>query len=204
MHYHPDMGGSQTDMANINEAYHVLSDQFRRSLYDAERRRTLRVPPREPAQAQPVYTSHKQPSPSQYAYTAKQTAPKHKRSWWAALSWSFAVAIILFGILLQLPLAEANGSSGTTQTTAKPLSVSYPSDGSSGLSTATNASSDTNLTFYPATTTNQPIGTQPSQPQQTTNNTDSSCTNDSCSQTHLDKNCATKTASLYKRTACSL
>jgi len=206
--FHPDMGGSHDDMAKINEAYSVLSDPFRRSIYDAEQRRALHVPPRTPSQ--PVYTPpRRQPATRATQFATKPTKQKRRTNWWATLAWSFAAAVIVIGIMLQLPLAEAKGDTTTPATTSQPLTVNYPPDSSANSQAPTSYTAPDGTTYDMPAVTNPTTNSQSQQPNTTCSNNDcyssTTCSDDSCpkQQTQSKKNCVTKTYGLYKHTVCS-
>jgi curved DNA-binding protein CbpA len=195
--HHPDMGGNQKEMAQINTAYHVLSDQLKRAIYDAERKHRLHVPPRPTAVRQ-------QPAPTRRPVVKTQpqhtTAPKRHTNWWARFAWGFAAIVIVVGLLMQLPIAEAlDNNRADTQSAVKPLDVTYEPDNSSPTSsTLTTAPENTSS----STTTPDAASAAPTagQTKNQTCNTDASSTDD---QTCSRKSCITKSIGFYKHTVCS-
>jgi len=121
--HHPDRGGDQAEMAQINQAYGVLSDTFKRNIYDAERRRHLQQ-----AQSVKQKSTLRNNRPAPRAYSPFATSSTRRRSaWWPKFALAFASLVIAGGILLHLPVAEAIGTpSGTTETAIKPLDITYP------------------------------------------------------------------------------
>ncbi len=214
--HHPDMGGSQTEMAQINEAYRALSDTFKRAIYDAERKRALHVPPRAAPTTSQATAAARRPAPrtQPQQFSAK---PKHQPNWWARLAWGFAAAVIVIGLLMHLPIAEALGNdTADTQPTSKPLNVTYEPDTSGTSSSANTSSSQTTTPDTSTTETVAPSSTPvtPTTPQQKTCTTDSagsdaqtcydpSCDNNNCGQSGTKKNCITKSIGFYKHTICS-
>ncbi len=210
--HHPDMGGSQEEMAKINEAYDILSDQFKRSLYDAERRRTIHVPTREPAQ--PFYTPPRhQPTPRTQTHFATQPTKKKRSSWWVKLVWGFTVVVLTIGVLTQLPLAQSNATSDPQTTGSQPLSVTYPTDDSTNAGhapspAAPDSTSDSTSAEAPTTSrqnTTCSNDTSTADCYSSTSDPTETCTHDSCQnqQTQSQKNCVTKTFGLYHRTVCN-
>lgn len=206
--HHPDMGGSQQAMAKINQAYGVLSDPFKRRIYDAERRRSLHVPSRQPEQ--PMYAPpRRQPAPRRQPHFSA-TAPKRRTSWWVKLVWGFTVLVLGIGLLMQLPLAQSNATSDPPANRPKPLSVTHPADQSSATATpAITSYSTADETPQDQPTTSTPV------PQNSTCSTATgssecyssdppqSCSDESCAKQQTPQNCVTKTYGLYRHTACS-
>lgn len=216
--HHPDMGGSQEDMAKLNEAYDVLSDQFRRTIYDAERRRSLRVPPRAPAQ--PAYTSpRRQPAPRPEPQFTAYTRRRKRSGWWSFLAWSFAVAIIVGGIIIYLPVSQANsalGSPSATTSSSSQQNIGYqPSSGASSTSTSSSTPSAINGGAPTTATTNSNnsnVSSSDTCASDTTSQTDNcyaaqtSCADDSscpAQSTQPQKNCTTKTFGQYRHVVCA-
>jgi len=213
--HHPDMGGSHEAMATINEAYGVLSDTFKRSLYDAERRRALHVPSRQPEQ--PVYTPpRRQPAPrAQPQFMSRP--PKRRGNWWTRLAWGFAVTVVVVGVLAQLPIAQSSATSDPQPVASQPLSVTYPSDSSPAATPTTTFYTAPDGTSYSTPSDDTQASSQSETPQNTTCSTHSTtsdcyststgqtCNDDNCQtqQTQSDKNCVTKTYGLYRHVTCT-
>jgi hypothetical protein len=198
--HHPDMGGNQLEMAKINGAYRVLSDTFKRAIYDAERKRTLHVPPRTtPTTAQQAAAARR---PAPRAQTQFHATPKRRTNWWARFAWGFAALVIVAGLLMHLPIAEALGTDTPDIQTTKPLDVTYEPDTSSTPSTSTTSSSSATAPQNTTATTPTPTTTTPTVNQQK-NEACSANTDASCQQTESKKNCITKSIGFYKHTVCT-
>jgi curved DNA-binding protein CbpA len=153
--YHPDMGGSQIEMAKLNSAYAVLSDKFKRATYDAERHREKGYIPVRPAAAHSA-SRPQRPTP---------TAPPHEHftqtrphGWWK-VGWTFVAILLLIGLLTHLPIAEAMvtaDTANTSQPTSSPLDVTYTPDTSPSNSSSTSSSGSTSLTTPSGTSYNAP------------------------------------------------
>ena len=201
--YHPDMGGSQDAMAALNEAYNVLSDRFRRSIFDAERRRAVRVPEREPSkQTCPAEQRQPAPRPSSQFRAAKA---RKTLNLWSTLAWGFAVMIIVGGIIMQLPVAWAAPSAGTNQNPgpSSQQDMSYQSGSSIPISAPSGSSLDVASSNNSAT---QSTDTCANDAVSQTNNcysAQNTCTDDAACQEQSQKNCVTKTFGLYKHVVCS-
>jgi curved DNA-binding protein CbpA len=154
--HHPDMGGSQEKMAEINEAFHVLSDWWRRKQHDDALNQA-----REPAPVRTQPKSHADFMQHTYARPRPAAAPfvHHVRpvfSWRPVATWCallvMAVSAMVFAIYGQ-PISSAAASpiTATTQpetpvdTTAK--AAEMPADTSLSNSDAvgsTDAAKPTN------------------------------------------------------------
>lgn len=198
--HHPDMGGNQAEMAKINGAYRVLSDSFKRAIYDAERKRKLNVPPRTtPTTAQQAATARR---PAQQARPHFTAPPKRRTNWWARFAWGFAALVIVTGLLMHLPIAEALGTDTPDVQTTKPLNVTYEPDTSSTATPTTNSSRaattpQTTPEPAPAPVTQPPTANQPK---------DDECsaeTDTTCQQVSSKKNCVTTSIGFYKHTVCT-
>lgn len=207
------MGGSQEAMARLNQAYSVLSNQFERSLYDAERRRSPRVTP--PASSRATYPSpQRQPAPRSEPQRAAPYKSRRAFSWWGTLAWGFAIAVILGGVLLYLPIAQAGSAANNSNDAA---TTSHPSQNISYQQSS--GSSSPAATFYPApdnTTANTPAGNSaPQSSVNTCNNATSqtagcdgaqtTCvngsTNSSC-QPRSTQTCTTRSLGQHKHVSC--
>lgn len=125
--HHPDKGGDPTQMARINQAYSILSNTFQRNIYDAEQRRASRAasPGAKTAHSSPA--RHPAPRPDGRFTTFSSPAKRHS-TWWPRLGLAFASIVILGGIIMNLPIAEAIGSTNESTRTPTPLTVEYPSE----------------------------------------------------------------------------
>jgi hypothetical protein len=197
--HHPDMGGNQAEMAKINGAYRVLSDSFKRAIYDAERKRKLNVPPRTtPTTAQQAAAARRPVQRTQPHFTAPT---RRRTNWWARFAWGFATLVIVAGLLMHLPIAEALGTDTPDTGVAKPLDVTYEPDTSS-TATAPTTNSSQATTAPQATTEAVPAPTTPvvSQPKDETCNAETDTT---CQQANPKKSCVTKSIGFYKHTVCT-
>lgn len=196
--HHPDVGGNQAEMSRINHAYSVLSDKFKRAIYDAERRRQLQLTAARPAQtpassavAQPATSTR--PAPRSSASYGPITAKRSR--WWPKIAVAFASIVIIAGMLLHLPIAEAiTSSADTANTTSKPLEITYPAE------TSSQVVSNPGATFYTA-----PDGTNYSAPTSTPNPTPAPTAESKPEVQKQEKpaeNCQTKTYGPYQRTVC--
>lgn len=185
--HHPDVGGNQAEMSRINHAYAILSDTFKRAIYDAERRRQLQIAsvrPAHTASARPTnQPSASRPAPRSTASYGPITAKRSR--WWPKLALAFASVVIIAGMLLHLPIAEAIGSSTDPATTSKPLEITYPTEPASQVVSKPGA------TFYTA-----PDGTNYNAPAATPEPKAEEKKEDS------KENCQTKTYGPYQRTVC--
>lgn len=197
--HHPDVGGNQAEMSRINHAYSVLSDKFKRAIYDAERRRQLQLAASHPvARTAPAPTAAhantpaSRPAPrSSGGY--RPTTPKRSR-WWPKIAVAFASIVIIAGMLLHLPIAEAiSSSTDTASSTNKPLEITYPAETSSQVVSNPGAS------FYTA-----PDGTSYSAPASSTDPAPTPTVEPKPETQKPEKpeNCQTKTYGPYQRTVC--
>lgn len=196
--HHPDVGGNPAEMSRINHAYGILSDKFKRAIYDAERRRQLQIAAVRPAHTTPASPSNQpstnRPAPRSTASYGPITAKRGR--WWPKIALAFASIVIVMGMLLHLPIAEAiSSSSEPTSTTSKPLEITYPTD-----PTSSQVVSKPGETFYtapdgtsysaPATNNDTPPAATPTDPKTEEKKEDS------------QENCRTKTYGPYQRTVC--
>jgi hypothetical protein len=179
--HHPDKGGDPTQMARINQAYSILSNTFQRNIYDAERRRTS---PMAPSSTKSAHSgSTRRPAPrSDTRFATFSNSTKRRSKWWPRIGLAFASIVILGGIIMNLPIAEAIGSTNEPAHTPTPLTVEYPSEpGAAQLA-------------------NNPISSPPVTP--TPSTTKAPLTSPAETQPDPTKNCQTKTYGPYQRTVC--
>lgn len=189
--HHPDVGGNQAEMSRINHAYAILSDTFKRAIYDAERRRQLQIAAVRTPQSTPAQPSN-QPSATRPAprSSASYGPISAKRSrWWPKIALAFASIVIIAGMLLHLPIAEAITSSTEPTATSKPLEITYPTEPSSQVVSKSSG------TFYTA-----PDGTSYSAPVDNGDATTEPKTEEK--KEEPNQNCQTKTYGPYQRTVC--
>ena len=151
--YHPDKGGDQATMARLNQAYGILSDTFKRAIYDAERRRAEQAAAQPTTQPQPMRTNRRPPA---HSAMPRQQSRTRRANWWPKLAWGFAGLVIVLGILFNLPIAEALTSEPETQATTKPLDIAYPSESSLSNPVAKSPDSTTRENTPPVSTDPQP------------------------------------------------
>ncbi len=201
--HHPDMGGSHADMATINAAYRVLSDKFKRNIYDAERKRAIHVPPRTTPTTAQQAANARRPAPRAHAQTQFTAHPRRRANWWVRLAWGFAGLVVAIGLITHLPIAEALSANTPDAPTTQPLNVTY--EPATTASTPT-ASSTTPSTAIAAPQTSEgtpaPTVTTPSPEQQKTESCDTA-NDEPCQQTATKKNCVTKSIGFYKHTVCA-
>ena len=190
--YHPDMGGSQASMAALNEAYQILSDPTRRSIYDAERRRAVTVPPRTPDYpVHPQPRRHQEP-PTEYQFTRRQK-PKQKASLWKRLVWGVAIIALGIGLVSRLPVAQAAPSGAQNTSTSAPPQTAYPNMPSTS-SSQSSPSGAPDVISYNQSSTQHPTSTRPSK--QPSDDCSDSLSSDAC-QSRAQEVCASS-AKLHK------
>lgn len=193
--HHPDVGGNPAEMSRINHAYSILSDKFKRAIYDAERRRQLQIAAVRSAHTTPARPNNQsatsRPAPRNAASYGPVTAKRSR--WWPKIAFAFASIVIVVGMLLHLPIAEAITSSAEPATTNKPLEITYPTEPNSSQ-----VVSKPGATFYTA-----PDGTNYTAP--ASNNEAPSATPEPKAEEKKEdpkENCQTKTYGPYQRTVC--
>jgi curved DNA-binding protein CbpA len=192
--HHPDVGGNQADMSRINHAYAVLSDKFKRAIYDAERRRQLQITAARPARTATAPTagassSATRPAPRSSASYGSITTKRSR--WWPKIALAFASIVIIVGMLLHLPIAEAITSADTASSTSKPLEITYPSE------TSSQVVSNPGTSFYTA-----PDGTNYTAPTTPDPAPVAEPKSEAEKQAKSAENCQTKTYGPYQRTVC--
>jgi curved DNA-binding protein CbpA len=190
--HHPDVGGNQAEMSRINHAYSVLSDRFKRAIYDAERRRQLQLVAARPATrtapaAAQTTTATSRPAPRNSASYGPITTKRSR--WWPKIAVAFASIVIIAGMLLHLPIAEAISPAPDTANTSKPLEITYPPETNSQVVSNPGAS------FYTA-----PDGTSYSAP--VSGPTPIAESKPETEKQENPENCQTKTYGPYQRTVC--
>jgi len=183
--YHPDAGGSEAQMAQLNEAYRVLMNPVERASYDRqltrERDAARAAAARRQQAAQQAHArttaKHKearayaQQNEAIFADIHPQKSPK-KSSFWKFMAWSTAVYVIAGAALLYALTMPSMASNDTTETSkpATPLAQE-----------AANASAA--ISDAPSSVTETQLPTQGSAPTTTTSNTDTSSQNDNSDDT---------------------
>lgn len=165
--HHPDMGGSQEKMAEINEAFHVLSDSWRRSQHDRALRQEA-----EAAQAPRAASSYTRPvaptqSPTEFMRRAyrppAQPNPRVYRSpdgfkWRPVAMWLAVVAVALGTMIFAVygqPIGKVAASPPTSADTS--MSAANSKTPQTTVDTTT-APADSSATDTPADTSAQSAG----------------------------------------------
>lgn len=166
--HHPDMGGSQEKMAEINEAFHVLSDWWRRKQHDEALGRA-----REPAAA-PQPQTHTDFMQQTYTSPQRYTAPRHTSptfSWRPVATWcallAMAVGAMVFAIYGQpvgtsaaSPITATNSPAETPfDTTAK--AAEMPADTTPAASDIVDSANAAKPTGTDSSATNPTDANQP-------------------------------------------
>jgi hypothetical protein len=193
--YHPDVGGSQQKMVEINEAFHTLSDSWRRSQYDSflrqqqheQEEQTRAAQPRSTPATQPFYTN----TPvHQKEYVRQRPVRPPSVNWVPLMSWfavvTLAIGAMLFAVYgpLGVTAAPATSEAPTTQSTQTVVgsteasldqsTITNDTDISDGEAVKSVPTSDI-TTPTPADATDQ---TEPSASSQSQSQSDSPCVSD--------------------------
>ena len=137
--YHPDLNsGNEAKMAQINEAYAVLSDPIKRHYYEPPKPKTDTNTHTVTTATRPVYNTPYKSTPFQHATTAhKNTSRQHHiqkdESWSKLFTYSVSALFIAILAIFTVPaanrfLADYQSKAASAADTNSAASTSHPSD----------------------------------------------------------------------------
>jgi len=186
--HHPDKGGSQLRMAQINQAYQVLSNPINRARYDAQlRRQKLSSPPARQSTPWPAPRPQRPKAPAQQEVIFETPPPPKKQRrkglWWTLVVGVTSACFIMIGLVAMrnVSVASPNGSQAAADKPAPTLAVDPPKD--EPIISPTTSSGSPSTTTIP--TPEQPAATQYTGPTLKNIASPSESANSDCSQKTL-------------------
>ena len=111
--HHPDVGGDPRHMAHINQAYTVLSNPFKRSTYDAEWRRHVKLTTPPSRQSSPWPAPRSAQESGQTAPTDTFVRRRRHGLWWAIAAGLACACLVVIGAVAMNSVSSANPSVST-------------------------------------------------------------------------------------------